>query len=117
MRRPLAEDLAHAPSVLIVRCTEYDGTKVHAAVRRAVDLVGGIGVVVRPGDRMLIKPNLLAGSPPDAAVRPIPGSSVPIRLVREAGGRPTVGDGPGIGDLRRVCQKAGLLAVLAEEGV
>ena len=105
-------------SVSIVRCTEYDGTKVLAAVRRAVDLLGGIGTVVRPGDRVLIKPNLLKSSPPEAAVTTHPEIvRAVIRLVREAGGRPTVGDSPGIGDLRRVCRKAGLLAVLAEEGV
>ena len=103
-------------SVSIVRCTEYDGTKVLAAVRRAVDLLGGIGTVVRPGDRVLIKPNLLKSSPPEAAVTTHPEIvRAVIRLVREAGGRPTVGDSPGIGDLRRVCRKAGLLRSLPKK--
>jgi len=105
-------------SVSIVRCTAYDVTMVRTAVRRAVDLVGGIGGIVRPGDRVLIKPNLLKSSPPEAAVTTHPEIvRAVIGLVREAGGRSAVGDSPGIGDLRRVCQKAGLLEVLADEGV
>lgn len=105
-------------TVSIVRCSDYERGRVLAAVRSAVDLAGGMRRFVSSGDRVLIKPNLLKGRPPAAAVTTHPEIvRAVIRLVREAGGRPEVGDSPGMGSLRRVCQKAGLQEVLEQEGV
>jgi len=103
--------------VSIVKCADYDQGRVFASVRDAVDLLGGMHSFVKPGERVLIKPNLLKARPPDAAVTTHPEivRSV-IRLVREAGGIALVGDSPGMGDLRSVCEKAGILDVVSDEG-
>ena len=104
-------------SVSIVRCTEYDRELTFASVKRAVDLLGGMHSFVKPGERVLIKPNLLKGTPPEAAVTTHPEIvRAVIKLVREAGGIALVGDSPGFGDLRSVSEKAGLLGVVNEEG-
>ncbi len=104
-------------TVSIVKCADYDREKVYDAVRRSVDLLGGMAAFVRPGERVLIKPNLLKASPPEAAVTTHPEViRAVIRLVREAGGGAMVGDSPGLGDLRRVCEKSGILALIEEEG-
>ena len=106
-----------ASAVSIVRCTEYDRKLIFAAVKQAVDLLGGMHTFVKPGERVLIKPNLLKGKAPEAAVTTHPEIvRAVIRLVREAGGEPMVGDSPGMGDLRKVCEKAGILDVVNEEG-
>lgn len=105
-------------TVSITRCRVYDQEQVLAAVRNAVDLIGGIGKFLSPGDQVLIKPNLLKASRADAAVTTHPEIvRAMIRLVREAGAFPSVGDSPGIGDLRRICSRTGLLAVLEQERV
>ena len=104
-------------SVSIVRCTEYDRKLIFDAVKQAVDLLGGMHTFVKPGERVLIKPNLLKGKAPEAAVTTHPEIvRAVIRLVREAGGEPMVGDSPGMGDLRKVSEKAGILDVVNEEG-
>ncbi len=104
-------------SVSIVRCAEYDRELTFGAVKQAIDLLGGIHSFVKPGERVLIKPNLLKGKAPDAAVTTHPEIvRAVIRLVREAGGEPMVGDSPGMGELRKVCEKAGILDVVNEEG-
>jgi uncharacterized protein (DUF362 family)/Pyruvate/2-oxoacid:ferredoxin oxidoreductase delta subunit len=104
-------------SVSIVRCAEYDRERIFSAVKQAVDLLGGIHTFVKPGERVLIKPNLLKSKAPEAAVTTHPEIvRAVIRLVREAGGEPMVGDSPGMGDLRKVSEKAGILAVVNEEG-
>jgi uncharacterized protein (DUF362 family)/Pyruvate/2-oxoacid:ferredoxin oxidoreductase delta subunit len=104
-------------SVSIAKCEDYDREGTFAAVKKAVDLVGGIRAFIKPGDRVLIKPNLLKGRPPQAAVTTHPEIvRSAIRLVRDAGGLASVGDSPGIGDLRRVCEKAGVLEVIEQEG-
>ncbi len=103
--------------VALIRCADYDSGRVMGAVRRAVGLFGGMGAFVKPGDRVLIKPNLLKASPPAGAVTTHPEiiRSV-IRLVREAGAEALVGDSPGFGELRRVCEKSGIMSVIEEEG-
>jgi uncharacterized protein (DUF362 family)/Pyruvate/2-oxoacid:ferredoxin oxidoreductase delta subunit len=106
-----------ASDVAIVKCADYDSKGILVAVRRAVDLLGGISSFVRPGERVLIKPNLLKASPPAAAVTTHPEIiRAVIRLVHEAGARALVGDSPGFGELRRVCEKSGVMEVIEQEG-
>ena len=82
-----------------------------------MDLLGGMGAFVHRGDRVLIKPNLLKAAAPEAAVTTHPEVvRAVIRLVHEAGGTAVVGDSPGLGDFRRVCEKTGIQAVAEEEG-
>jgi uncharacterized protein (DUF362 family)/Pyruvate/2-oxoacid:ferredoxin oxidoreductase delta subunit len=82
-----------------------------------VDLLGGMEKFVNPGERVLIKPNLLKACRPEEAVTTHPEIvRAVIRLVQSAGAEAVVGDSPGMGDLRKVCEKAGILDVLREEG-
>jgi uncharacterized protein (DUF362 family)/Pyruvate/2-oxoacid:ferredoxin oxidoreductase delta subunit len=110
--------IEHSTSdVSIVKCADYERDHIFSAVKQAVDLLGGMHAFVKPGERVLIKPNLLKSKAPDAAVTTHPEIvRAVIRLVREAGGEPMVGDSPGMGDLRKVSEKAGILAVVNEEG-
>src|SRR4030042_439692 len=55
-------------SVSIVKCQTYDEKEVQNALRRSIDLVGGIGNFVKKGNRVLLKPNLLYGKSPEKAV-------------------------------------------------
>lgn len=102
----------------IVRCADYEKDRVLSAVRSAVDLLGGMGRFVKPGQLVLLKPNLLKASEPSQAVITHPEViRSTIRLVHEQGGRAVLGDSPGFGELRRVCEKSGVMDVLQEEAV
>lgn len=46
--------------VSIVRTDLYDADQIASSVRKAVDLIGGMSSVVKPGMKVLIKPNLVA---------------------------------------------------------
>ncbi len=86
----------------IVRCGNYKD--VSRAVERVVALLGGIDRFVKPGSRVLIKPNMLAGKAPEKAVTTHPEVvRAVIRLVKAAGGIPTVGDSNALGSFRKVC--------------
>lgn len=103
-------------SVSIVRCEDYKQERVHEAVRRAIDLLGGIQTFIKSGEKVLIKPNMLKASLPEAAVTTHPEVvRAVIRLVVQAGGIPIVGDSPGIGELAYVSRRSGILAVVEEE--
>ncbi|MCJ7489239.1 MAG: DUF362 domain-containing protein, partial [Thermoplasmata archaeon] len=110
------------PSVSLVRCATYDSSTVDASVRKAVDLLGGISEHVTSGERILIKPNMLAARRPDQAVTTHPEIvRAAIRLVKEAGGVPVVGDSPAGPSteriLRHLADRTGISEVCVQEGV
>jgi uncharacterized protein (DUF362 family) len=74
---------------------------IEGMVRRAVDLIGGLSSRIRPGDHVVIKPNLFAPYPPPISVdRRVVAAMV--RLVREAGAeRVTVIEGVSVGTLMK----------------
>jgi uncharacterized protein (DUF362 family)/Pyruvate/2-oxoacid:ferredoxin oxidoreductase delta subunit len=101
--------------VSIVKCQNYDEAKVLAGLRQSIDLIGGIQTFVKKGHRVLLKPNLLYGKTPDKAVTTHPAIvKGMIRIVREAGGIPFIGDSPSIGGLMRAAEKAGIKRVADE---
>lgn len=111
-------------TVAIVRCDEYMPDEVDAAVRRAVDLLGGIEKFVTPGERVLLKPNLLQGQEPERCVTTHPTVvAAVVRLLVERGCRVVIGDSPGAGiayneaNLRRAYARSGFAAVAEETGV
>ncbi len=104
--------------VSLEKCGDYEQERVYEAIRRALGHMGGMDAFVSPGERIVLKPNLLAAKPVDAAVTTHPSVvRAVIRLVREAGATPIVGDSPAIGNARKVGDKCGILAVCEDEGV
>jgi uncharacterized protein (DUF362 family) len=56
------------PDVALVRCDEYGRELVTQKVKEAVDLLGGIGAFVRPGQTVCVKPNILRAAPPEEVI-------------------------------------------------
>lgn len=105
------------PDVVIKKCGDYVNEEVYKAIKESIDLLGGIGVFVKKGERILLKPNLLSAKPPDAAITTHPAVvRAVLQLVQEAGATPVVGDSPGIGSAEKVVQKCGIAAVAKEFG-
>jgi uncharacterized protein (DUF362 family)/Pyruvate/2-oxoacid:ferredoxin oxidoreductase delta subunit len=108
--------------VAVVRRAEYDAGRVETAVRRAVDLLGGMARFVQPGHKVLVKPNLVVPSEPEKAIvsHPTVVRAV-VRLVQEAGGRVVIADNPTVVPVTRrgwesAYERAGLAALAAETG-
>ncbi|NLE99690.1 MAG: DUF362 domain-containing protein [Anaerolineales bacterium] len=71
-------------------------------MRDALAPLGGLERFVRPGMRVLLKPNMLTAAPPERAVTTHPALIETVaRLVREVGGVVSIGDSPG-GSVKRV---------------
>ena len=104
--------------VSIIKCRDYDDTRVFKAVKEAVDLVGGIEKFVKPGDRVLLKPNLLAGKSPESGVTTHPSIlRAALELVKEAGGVAKVGDSSALGATQKNAERAGYARICEEFGV
>jgi uncharacterized protein (DUF362 family)/Pyruvate/2-oxoacid:ferredoxin oxidoreductase delta subunit len=109
------------PVVAIRQCPAYHPEKVQRAVGEAVEAAGPINELIKPGDRVLLKVNLLNAALPERAVTTHPEvTRAMIRLVKDAGGIPIVGDAPGIdlpGNAKKVLKTSGTFAVCQEEGM
>lgn len=82
--------------VAISGCQTYEDARVHAAVEAALAPLGGLEGVVQPGQRVLLKLNLLSAHPPERAVTTHPAVvKAVVRLVQARGATPIVGDSPG----------------------
>ena len=44
--------------VSLVRCESYNYDNVLEAVRKGIDLLGGIAAFIKPGEKILLKPDL-----------------------------------------------------------
>jgi uncharacterized protein (DUF362 family)/ferredoxin len=112
--------------VSIVRAGNYDVDEIREAVRKGIELIGGLETIVKPGDRVFVKINHLPpASPPERGIvtHPIFAEGV-IELLKEAGADITVGDdiesgrrdGFSISGFRQMCQRAGVRLINLREG-
>lgn len=103
--------------VSLQQCSDYSAEQVERKLVALLEPLGGIGQFVAPGQRVLLKPNLLAGKPPEAAVTTHPAIvQAVVQLVRQAGGEVLVGDSPGLGSFERVAAKSGISQAVAAAG-
>jgi uncharacterized protein (DUF362 family)/Pyruvate/2-oxoacid:ferredoxin oxidoreductase delta subunit len=107
--------------VALVACEDYDLSRVRGAVDEALELVGGIGRFVQRGDRVLVRPNLIAPRPIEDAATTHPAVvEAVVRVVQEAGGLVVIGDCPGgdtrPADLGRSYEASGMAGVAERTG-
>lgn len=105
--------------VVLSKCGSYEFGEIQPAVERLFTGLGGIGSLVRAGQTVLLKPNLLSDHRPEEAVTTHPEVvRALIRLVKRAGARPVVADSSACTiDIEGVWEKTGFRAMCAEEAV
>jgi uncharacterized protein (DUF362 family)/Pyruvate/2-oxoacid:ferredoxin oxidoreductase delta subunit len=80
----------------IIKCTDYRQDRVDRAFQESLNLLGGVERYVRPGARVLIKPNLVTARQPDEAVTTHPAVvKALVQVVQATGGLVTIADSPG----------------------
>ena len=99
-----------SPAVSLIRANSYEQQLLQAALERLLEPLGGMAAFVKPGNRVLLKPNLLTGGRPgkECITRPELVCCV-AQLVQAAGGKPFLGDGPAFGSARGVAKANGYL--------
>jgi uncharacterized protein (DUF362 family)/NAD-dependent dihydropyrimidine dehydrogenase PreA subunit len=107
------------PTVSVVACDTYELDAVRRAVATVLAPLGGIDRFVRPGMRVLLKPNLLAAAALDRAITTHPAVVQAVtELVLGAGGSVIIGDSPGgpIQQSPSVWRKGGMTDVAERTG-
>jgi uncharacterized protein (DUF362 family)/Pyruvate/2-oxoacid:ferredoxin oxidoreductase delta subunit len=104
--------------VALVACDTYDEGEVYEAVRAGLDLIGGVSSFVKPGEKIVIKPNVLIGTGPDSCVCTHPAVfKATGKLLLEAGAVVSCGDSPSFGGCKLNMMRAGLKRVADELGI
>ena len=110
--------------VSIVKADDYNYVEIYAAVRKSIELIGGLARIVSPGNKVFVKINHL--SPPSSAegglvTHPV-FVEVVLDLLKEVGADITVGDdiqyaGDGfqVSGFRQMCERAGVRLINLRE--
>ncbi len=111
------------PQVSIVKCKTYQPDELSEKIREALRLIGGIERFIRPGSKVLVKPNLLMAATPDTGITTHPEFTRQVlRILKEINCRIYLGDGPSVfgsqmENIVKVYDQTGLRKMAEEEAV
>lgn len=109
--------------VALLRCSQYTPDILEEKVAEAIELIGGISNFVKPGSRVLLKPNLLMAKEPECGITTHPEVVRAVaRVLKGNGCTILLGDGPSvwgnqIQNVDEVYEKTGMKKVCDEEGI
>ncbi len=105
--------------VAILRCGKYEKPLVDDSVHRVLERVGGIGQFVKPGQTVLLKPNMLSAKEPERGIttHPLVLESM-VCEVQSAGAEAWIGDSPSgaLKGVKRCWENTGFRGVAERTG-
>jgi uncharacterized protein (DUF362 family)/NAD-dependent dihydropyrimidine dehydrogenase PreA subunit len=104
--------------VALIRCGSYEYNEVKDAVLKGMDLLGGPSLFVKPGEKILLKPNWLFAIPPEraATTHPMVFKAV-AEIFKSTGANLSYGDSPGFGSSENAAKKTGCAAAANDLGI
>jgi len=104
--------------VALIGCDTYNEEQVYNAVKAGLDLLGGISHFVKPGERIVIKPNVLLGTNPRKCVCTNPSVFKAIgRMLLETTTSVYYGDSSAFGKCKANMKRARLKLVADDLGI
>ena len=98
------------PIVSLIRADSYELESLQNNIAKLLAPMGGMAAIVKMGDRVLLKPNLLTGARPGKECTTRPELVyVVAQMVIDAGGKPFLGDSPAFGTAKGVALANGYL--------
>ena len=103
------------PCVSLIRAQSYERQLLQDALETLLEPLGGMAAFVKPGDRVLLKPNLLTAARPgkECTTRAELVYCV-AQMVQAVGGKPFLGDSPAFGTAKAVAVANGYLPLIEE---
>ena len=109
--------------VSVVKCGNYNDSKVSESVAKCLERIGGMDRFVKPGMRVALKVNLLCAARPSKAITTHPSIVATVaRMVKKVGAEAVIVDSPGGGTrytastLRDIYQTTGMIDVAERTG-
>ncbi len=103
--------------VAVIKCQTYDEAEVYEAIKKGVDLLGGVTAFVKSGEKIVLKPNVLLGSDPAKCITTHPSVLKGVgRLLQTCGAIIYYGDSSGMGSCEANLRRAGLKQAGDEAG-
>jgi len=104
--------------VSLIKCEDYEPVNVQTALRRHFELLGGLQNFIARGDKVLIKPNMIAPKPAGCAVQTDPAVIVELaKVLLDFGAKPIVADSPAWADAAACAEALGIVEPLNKLGV
>ena len=99
-------------TVALIPCRDYTPSHVEEAVSKLFSYFGGPQKIIKPGQRVLIKPNLVASFEVEKGETTHPSIiEVLIKIIKSSNAHPFIGDGPAFGSAHGVARVCGIAAV------
>ncbi len=104
--------------VALLRCPNYEEGRVRESINQCLELLGPAEAFVKPGQRILLKPNFLmrADAKSGSLTHPAVIKGV-AGWVKDRGATPVIGDSPAFGSARSVANGLGLAQWIKQEGI
>lgn len=104
--------------VALIRCENYDYVKVKAAIQKGIDLMGGAAAFVKPGEKILLKPNWIQAVPPEKCATTHPAVFRAVaEIFKSCGVSLTYGDSPALSTPENAAKKTGCSEVADAIGI
>ncbi len=95
--------------VAIIKCENYKLDEVYEAIKKGINLIGGVESIFKPEDLILLKPNMLAADPPEkcSTTHPVVFEAI-TKLLSESSYKLTYGDSPAFHTPLTAAKKTGM---------
>ena len=104
--------------VISLDCPSYDEKLLKRTLEELFSALGGIETLIKPTEKVLIKPNLLRPSPPEKGVTTHPLLVKALtEILKDIGAHVIIGDSPSLGPFQLVAKRTGMSEVAKSEGV
>jgi uncharacterized protein (DUF362 family) len=104
--------------VSLTKCNDYEPVNVRAALLKHFNLHGGISAFVSRGDKVLVKPNMIAPKPASCAVQTDPAVIIELaKILLDFGAKPFVADSSAWANAAACAEALGIVEPLKKLGV
>jgi uncharacterized protein (DUF362 family) len=99
--------------VSLTKCDDYNPVNIRNAILKHFNLHGGISTFISKGDKVLIKPNMIAPKPAACAVQTDPAVIIELaKMLLDFGAKPFVADSPAWADTAACAEAIGIVEPL-----
>lgn len=100
-------------TVATAKCPDYSTQNLEQAISNVLSNIIDLSTLIKPGTKVLLKPNIVTGTPPSRAITTHPEFVYAVgKLIKSFGAELWIGDSPVIGDSYEIAKEAGIIDIV-----